>query len=281
MILEAGILNPASHFLAIRRLVELLSRHRQLTWEMTKREIAEKYAGQVLGSFWALCHPILLMGLYVFVFGYIFQTRLNIANPQSLDYTAYILSGLIPWITCQDIMNKGVTVVVSHANLVKQVVFPIEVLPVKGVLAAFLSQGISTLILMVYVLVTRGSLPWTYALLPFLFTVQLLGMIGVAYVLSAIGVYFRDLKEVITVFTSAGLFIIPALYLPSSIPPRFQALLYLNPFSYMVWSYQDVGYFGRIEHPWAWVVFAALGILSFYGGFRLFHKLQPTFGNLL
>ena len=281
MFIQVSMLSPSSHFLAMRRLVELLSRHRQLTWEMTKREVAERYAGQVLGSFWALCHPILLMGLYVFVFGYVFKTRLNSADPQSLDYTAYILSGLIPWITCQEIMNKGVTVIVSHANLVKQVVFPIEVLPVKGVLAAFLSQGISTVILIVYVLATRGSLPWTYALLPIVFTVQLVGMIGVSYVLSAVGVYFRDLKEVIAVFTSAGLFIIPALYIPSSIPQTFHFLLYLNPFSYMVWSYQDVAYFGRIEHPWAWIVFVALGILSFYGGFRIFNKLQPTFGNIL
>src|SRR5262245_47245149 len=174
MFIQAGMLNPASHFLAMRRLVELLSRHRQLTWEMTKREVAEKYAGQVLGGFWALCHPILLMGLYVFVFGYVFQTRLNIANPQSLDYTAYIISGLIPWITCQEIMSKGTTVIVSNSNLVKQVAFPIEVLPIKGVLASFLSQGVSTLILILYVMTGFGFLPWTYVLLPILFAIQLL-----------------------------------------------------------------------------------------------------------
>jgi lipopolysaccharide transport system permease protein len=275
------LLRPTSHIHALREVIELLTRHRQLTLEMARREIADRYVGQVFGMLWAIGHPLVIIGIYVFIFAFVFKVRINSAQAIPLDYTVYLLSGLIPWMAFQESMSKGTTVIVGNANLVKQVVFPIEVLPVKAVIASFLTQSVSMGLLTVYVLLKYRALPWTYALLPLLFFLQLSAMVGISFALSSVGVYFRDLKDFVQVLTLIGVYLMPIFYLPSMVPGLFRPLLFVNPFSYMIWCYQDACYFGRIQHPWAWAVFASSSIGVFYIGYRLFRKLKIMFGNVL
>ncbi len=275
------ILSARRHLHAFQELLALLTRHRQLTWAMTRREIADRYAGQMLGTFWAVGHPLALMAIYVFIFGYVFCMKIGGTQQLPLDYTTYLLAGLIPWMAFQESMAKGATVIVNNANLVKQVVFPIEVLPVKGVIASFSTQLVATALLAVYVLLTHGRMPWTYALLPALFFFQALAMIGAAYILAAVGAYFRDLKDFVQVFCIAGMYLMPVVYLPQMVPPAFRPLLHFNPFSYMAWCYQDACYFGRFEHPWAWPVFLGGSLGLFYLGYRVFRKLKVCFGSVL
>jgi lipopolysaccharide transport system permease protein len=276
-----GLFSPTYHFMAFRELLHLLTRHHQLTWEMAKREISDRYAGQIFGTLWAVGHPLILMGIYVFIFAFVFKQKVGGTRELPLDYTVYLLSGLIPWMSFQESMSKSAMVIPANANLVKQVVFPTEILPVKGVIASFLTQIISTIVLIVYVLVSHGSLLWTYMLIPALFAFQLLAMVGVSYIFSSIGVYFRDLKDFIQVFCVMGIFLIPLFYLPSQLPESFQPLLYLNPFSHMIWCYQDIFYFGRFEHPWSWGLYIAGSLCVFYSGYRIFRKLKLMFGNVL
>jgi len=276
-----GLFSPTHHFMAFRELLSLLTRHHQLTWEMAKREISDRYAGQILGTFWAVGHPLILMGIYVFVFAFVFKQKVGGTRELPLDYTVYLLSGLIPWMSFQECMSKSAIVILSNANLVKQVVFPTEILPVKGVIASCFTQVISTVVLLVYVLLSHGSLFWTYLLIPVLYVFQILAMVGVSYIFSAIGAYFRDLKDFIQAFCVMGIFLIPLFYLPGQLPAPFQPVLYLNPFSHMIWCYQDVLYFGRFEHPWSWGLYIAGSLCVFYAGYRIFRKLKLMFGNVL
>lgn len=275
-------MNSSSQSASLLNLIQLYLRHRQLTWEMIKRDITERYAGQVFGLLWAIGHPLFLMAIYVIVFSYIFAIRIEVGSFDfPLDFPAYILSGVIPWMAFQECMNKGTSAVTANADLVKQVVFPLEILPVKGIFSAFLTQGVATLFLIVYVLIKFSYLPLTFSLLPVLFFFQFLAMTGVCYMLSSVGAYFRDLKDIVQVFTIACFYCIPILYLPSWLPKWFQPLFYINPFSYMVWCYQDACFYGRFEHPWAWPVFFFLSFLSFHIGYRIFYKLKTMFGNVL
>ena len=95
---------------------------------------------------------------------------------------------------------------------------------------------------------------------------QLLAMIGVAFALAAVGAYLRDAKDFVQLFAMMGVYLLPRVYLPEWVPTLFKPLLYLNPFSYMVWGYQDALYFGRFQHPWAWGVFAAGSVFVFSPG---------------
>src|SRR5262249_56371861 len=121
----------------------------------------------------------------------------------------------------------------------------VEVGLCKSVRVGFGDAGVGTICLAVYVLATNHTLPWTYALLPILWLFQALGMIGIVFVLSAVGVHVRDVKELVQVFAVVGIYLVPVVYLPDWVPDTIRPLLYANPFSYMVWCYQDVCYFGR------------------------------------
>jgi len=283
--MASTLLKPRSHLVAFQQLIALLTRYRQLTWEMTKREISERHAGQVLGTLWAVGHPVLLMALYVFIFAFVFPTRLGLSEDLPRSYVLYILAGLIPWITFAEAMNKSTVVIIGNASLVKQVAFPLEVLPIKVVLAAFVTQLVATPLLLLYAaIVDPRGLPWSALALPALFVLQLLAMIGTAYLLASITVFVRDLRELVQVFTTAGLFLAPILFLPAWLESAWEPLLwvlYLNPFSHLVWCYQDVLYFGRVAHPVSWAVLVPLSIGAFYGGYRIFRKLKIIFGDVL
>jgi lipopolysaccharide transport system permease protein len=269
------------HVGALREAGFLLTHHRELTFEMARREVSDRYAGQALGAMWAVGHPIFMTGLYVFVFAVVFKTKIGGTFEMPLDYTTYLLSGLIPWMAFQESMNKSCTAIAANASLVKQVVFPLEVLPAKGVIASLLPQFISTTILIAYVLIVHKTLFATHALLPILIFLQILDMLGTAYLLSAVGAYFRDVKDLVQLFCMAGVYLVPVVYLPGWTPRIFRPVLYLNPFSYPIWCYQDALYFGRFEHPWAWIVNGFVSVAIFVFGYRLFRKLKSGFGNTL
>ncbi len=274
-------LSPSGNFQAFTELTALFRRHGRLIYELAKREVRERYSGQFFGLLWAFGHPLLLMLIYVFIFAFVFQTRVGGTIDMPLDYTSYMLAGLIPWLAFQESLMKASTVIVSNANVVKQVIFPLEVLPIKSVLATVFSELVFLALLMIYTLIMVGHLNWMYLLLPFLLIIQMAWMIGIAYVLSAVGPYFRDIKDFVQVFNSIAFFLLPILYLPTAIPTAIRIILYINPFSYLIWCSQDILYFGSFSHPYAWIVTFILSLLSFVVGYRVFRKLKVMFGNVL
>jgi lipopolysaccharide transport system permease protein len=259
----------------------VLAHHRRLTMELAKREITDRYSGQFLGILWAIGHPLIMIAVYVFVFGGVFKIRIGGTAEMPLDYITYLLSGVIPWLAFQESMAKSSTIIVSNANLVKQVVFPIEVLPAKGAISSLITQGLFLMLLTIYVATTQAFVPWTYLLIPLLLVVQLMAMIGIGYLLAAIGVYFRDVKDFVQVFGTVGVYLMPVFYLPQFVPAVFRQWLYVNPFSHLIWCYQDSLYFGRFEHPWAWLVWFAFSVSVWIGGYRVFRRLKVMFSNAL
>ena len=266
-----------------------LYRNRALTFALAKREVTDRYTRQVLGSVWAVGHPLIHVAVYIFLFRMVLGVRLGgTAGLPEFDYIVYLLSGLIPWLAVQEALNKGSTVITANANLVKQVVFPLEVLPVKSVLACFVTQTVGSLCLAAYVLI-RGpelpvdytGLPTTYALLPVLWVLQAVALTGVVFAISALGVYVRDVKELVQVFAVIGMYLVPIVYQPDMVPAGVRDLLKWNPFSHLVWCYQDACYFGYFKHPVSWIVFPVGSVMSFLIGYRLFRKLQTHFGSVL
>ena len=95
------------HIRAFREVLRLVIMYKSLTWEMTKSEVTDRYRGQILGWFWAILHPLILIGVYIFIFVVIFKIRIGGTREMPLDYTTYLLSGLIPWLTVQEVMSKA------------------------------------------------------------------------------------------------------------------------------------------------------------------------------
>lgn len=274
-------LSPRANIRSLMEGVALLRQHSRLILEMTKRDLGGRHKAQIAGGLWIFAHPLSMALLYVFLFGVVFKVRFGEDSGLPLDFTTYILSGLIPWLSFQTALGAVCGSILSNQSLVKQFIFPLEVLPVKDVLVALIIWIVGILTLIVYVVFAHGNLTASYLLLPILFVLQAMAMIGIGFALSAATVFFRDLGEFVRLFTLVGVFLMPVVYLPDMVPALFRPILYINPFSYMAWAYQDALYFGRIEHPLAWLIFAAWSFLSFAIGYRIFRRLKPLFGSVL
>jgi len=265
--------------------IALIHRHRSLLWELLKREFGERYAGSALGGLWLLAHQLFLVILYVIVFAFVFPSRIDLSAAMPRDYVTFILAGLVPWLAVAETVSRSPGVLVGNANLVKQVVFPIDLLPARTAIAAMTSQVVALVLLLAWMVLRGHGIPATALLVPVLLGFELVLLTGVAMLLGSLAVYLRDVKEFAQLFVTAGLFMVPVLYLPEWLGGRFgeivRVLLHFNPFSYLVWCSQDALYFGRIEHPVAWVVLPLLAIGSFALGRLVFERLRVGFGEHL
>lgn len=275
------LFKPKNYSVNLQVILSSTFRNRALVFEMAKRELKDRYVGQVFGKFWIVAHPLILMGIYVFLFGVVYQTRMGSELEFPLDFTAYILSGLIPWLSVQEVMAKSCGAITNQKSLVKQILFPIEVLPIKDVLVSYVALLIGFMVLCIYVLASNQRVPLLYLALPVLLILHFLLCAGISYSFAAIGVYFRDLKDFVQVFCTIGIYLIPVVYLPNWVPKFFKPILNYNPFSHLIWCYQDVLYYGSIRHPWSWGITFVVALLFFGVGATIFNKLKPYFGSAL
>lgn len=276
-----SMLHGPAHVQALGEAGRMLYERRQMIFAMARRDISNRYAGQVLGTFWAVGHPLFQMAVMVFVFAVVFNQKIGGTFEMPRDYTVYILAGLAAWLSLSPVLSTSAVSIVSNASLIKQFTFDARILPVKDILVSFVVWAVSVLIVMVYTVGIYHSVPWTYVLIPVVMAVHFTTAIGCAWALASISVFFRDVKDFVQLANTAMVYVLPIVYLPSWMPPIFRPVIYANPFSYLIWMYQDTFYFGRIEHPWAWLVAPLFALFMFTAGYRLFRRLQPLFGSAL
>jgi lipopolysaccharide transport system permease protein len=275
------VVRPKPYVQALREVGALLRSKPYLIFELAKKQVATEHAGKAFGPLWGVFQPLFLFAVYAVVYGVVFRVNIGGTDELPLNFTVYLLAGLVPWLSFLFLMARSTTLLSSNAHLVKQVMFELLLLPIAAALAACLALVLGLVFIGVYTLADHGSVAVTYLLIPPLVLLQFFAMLGSALVLSSIGVFFRDIGDLVQMAGIVLLFLLPIVYLPSAVPPAFNYLLWINPFSYMVWCYQDVLYFGRFEHPVAWLVFPAWTFLALIGGYRLFRRLRPHYANVL
>ncbi|MFZ4855508.1 MAG: ABC transporter permease [Desulfuromonadaceae bacterium] len=280
------MLKPLAYMTSVVETYRMIIRYRKLLIDMTRREIMERHAGQTLGFFWSIGQPLVMCILYLAVFGFVFKLRPPASEEFSsarrlTDYSVYLLSGMIPWIALQDIMGRSTSAILNQANLVKQVVFPVIILPLRCVGTTVFNMCIFLGMFIIYQLSVYRALPITVALLPALLIMQILFMSGIALIFSTVSVFFKDLREIVQMSCAALMFIMPVFYTMQDLPRWFKPVILANPLSHIILCWQDVLYFGRIENPASWGVVALLSVVTFSLGCRIFRALNPILGNVL
>jgi len=274
------IISPAGTAHAFRDGLAAVYRNRALIAHMTRRELRDRHAGQMLGVAWAICAPLLVMATYVFTFTFIFQQRLGI-DDTGHGYTAYVLAGLVPWLAMSDVLSRAPSAVSGSASLVKQIVFPSEVLPLKVALASLMQLLVGLAVVALLSLLAGRLSMQALLLLPLALLLYVLIMAGFAYVLAAIGVFVKDVREIVSFLMSIGLFLHPILYAPASTPHWLMPLFHSSPMSHVIWCFRDALIESSVVHPWSWLVASLFAGLIFATGWRFFRMLQPSFGNAL
>ncbi len=263
-------------------ILRTLAKNRRLLMEMAKRDLSDRYSGQILGMAWSFIHPVATIGVFLFIFGAVFQAKAaNVGVDFPADHAVYMVSGLIPWLVVAEVMSRATASISGQAALVKQVVFPLEILPVKMVMATLPTMIIGFAGLTAYAAIRFGTLPASYLMLPAAAAILYVFLIGVAFMISAIAVFFRDLKDIVQLYTLLGLYLAPIFYFIDWIPESLRIVVYLNPIAYFIMIFHDLAYYGTIQSPSAWGAATALSLLSAVLGALLFSRLKPHFGSYL
>lgn len=257
-----------------------LIKNRSLILRLAYKDITDRYAGSALGVFWTILQPLLLIVLYTLVFTFIFKVRIGSEPPSG--YALYAIAGLLPWLAVADGLSKSISAVTAKAALVKQTIFPTDILPVSTNLTSFLPLAFGFLIyLAAGVFLGHIHFTWLILLLPVVMLIHFVLIVGIGYFLAIGGVYFRDLIEIISFLLTIGLFVTPILYLETSIPRVFIWPMRLNIFAHLIYMYRDIVFYGKILHPWSFVICLATGLILFTLGYRAYNRTKIYFANLL
>lgn len=259
--------------------------NRDLLWQFCLREVQLRHKGSHLGLVWALLNPLLMLGLYVFVFGYIFKGKFGaLANETPVDYALGVFLGLSIFQFLAETVALAPNLIVANANLVKKVVFPLEILPASSVGAATFHLLISlALVLLGISLVGRGLTGGVLWLPIIILPVALLAL-GIAWLIAAIGVFLRDLTQ-ITQFVTLTLMYASAVFYPVEKIPETSVVLWkvlrLNPLLLALELARDAVLWNRSLNYHHLAYLYAVSILTCYLGHKIFRHLKPSFADVL
>jgi lipopolysaccharide transport system permease protein len=252
--------------------------YRELLFSLTKKDLKVKYRGSVLGFFWSLLNPVLMMLVYSFVFSMILRQGIQ-------EFAIFLLCALLPYNFFSNSVNYGSGSIISNANLVKKIYFPKEIIPLSIVLSNLINFLLELVVLFVVLSIFGYKFYMYLYLLPLVILVQVLFVSGISMLISALNVFFRDLQHLITILMLVWFFATPIIYPLSMVPERFQFWMQLNPMAVFAAYYRNIFYFVKYPDGMYWppleIILICLGItfLFFFMGYFVFKRLEPKFAE--
>ena len=254
-----------------------LLRYRGLVQSLVARELKARYRGSVLGFFWSFINPLLLLLIYSFVFTFVIPAR----SPGHEPYALFMFCGILPWTWFTASLLESSNVLIAGGNLIKKVLFPAEILPIVSVLANMVHFFFGLPILGVFLIYYQVPLQWSELVwFPGVVFVQLLLTLGLALVLSALTVHFRDLRDILSNLLTFWFFATPIISPMAMAPATGRRLLNLNPFTHLAISYQEILFYDGPFGHWKWLL-ALLGASAalFFFGYFIFDRLRDSFAE--
>lgn len=234
-----------------------------------------------MGLLWSFFTPVLMLIVYTFVFGVIFKSRWVGGTSSKSEFAVVLFAGMMVFNLFAECMNRAPSLILSNPNFVKKVIFPLEILPVVSFGSALFHFFVSVLVWLLFYLVVFG-VPSADALwLPMVILPLALFSIGISWWLASLGVYLRDVGQVIGVITTILMFMSPIFYSIESIPERFRGLMYISPITYFVEQTRDLLVWGKGMHwvPWCKVTLISAVIAAL--GFAWFQKTRKGFADVI
>ncbi len=269
------------HPVSPQAMLRALWQHRELIGALTRREVASRYRGAMLGQLWPLLSPLLMLGIYTFVFGVVFNARWGLPQENTATFAVVLFAGILVHGILSETLGRAPMLILGHANYVKRVVFPLEILPVVTLGAALIHALIGFSVLLVAAALAGAGLSWQTLWLPVLLLPFVLLVQGCAWLLAALGVYLRDIGQVIQFVITAMMFLSPIFYKIDVLPETYRPWLFLNPLTLMVEEVRAVIFAGRMPDWSAMLPYSALALLVCWLGFVFFQKTRNGFADVL
>jgi len=248
--------------------------YRRVLGRTLVQSLKANFAGSILGVVWLILGPLLLLILYALIYAVVFQVR-----PVGMSQTGYILyvfSGLVPFLAFSAALNAGTTSLSTNKELLLSTVFPPELVPLRIVIANS-ATILSGVVIIGVISAFTGHLSWAWLAIPIVALGQLMFVIGVVWVLSLANLLIRDIQQLLMYATISLLIVTPIAYTPEMIPDSLKAVIYLNPLSYYIISFQHIFVLGRVPPAEIATIGCLLSILSFCGAHAIFNRAKQVF----
>lgn len=241
-----------------------------LTVELVKRDLKLKYRRSVLGYFWSLLNPLMMMTVMMVIFSYMFRFEIE-------NYPLYLICGQTMFNFFNESTSMSLYAIINNATLLKKIYVPKYVFPISRVLSCFVTMSFSLVAILIVMLFTRVRFHLTVLLfwVPMLYL--LLFCCGMSLAVSALAVRFRDVIHLYSVLTMVWMYATPVFYPIEAVPDQVAAIIRLNPMYVFITLFRELLLYGRIPGPYLWVGGAAMAILVFLLGILVFNRMQKHF----
>ena len=258
-----------------------LWRHWSLIHASAKREILGRYRGSVLGLVWSFFNPLFMLAVFTFVFSAIFQARWSGGSDSKTEFALLLFVGLLVFNLFAECVTRAPTLVLSNVNYVKKVVFPLEILPVVSLLSALFQAFIGVVVWLIAYMIFFGVPHPTVFLLPLVLLPFCFFLMGLSWALASIGVFLRDVTQIIGVLTTALMFLSPIFYPATAFPEDYRYVLYLNPLTTVVEQTRDVLFWGKTPDFFMLGIYWMVSTSIAWLGFAWFQKTRKGFADVL
>lgn len=247
---------------------------------MVRRDLQGRFRGSVMGTFWSVINPLGHMLLYTFVFSIVLKVRLG-TDASTGSFAMFLMAGLLPWQSLSESCLRATTTILENPNLVKRVVFPLEILPLVSVLSSMVTELIALAVLTVIACISMQTVHWTLVYLPLLLFSQFLFVGGIAWLLSSMGVFLQDIRHAISLFLSVWMYSTPIVYPASQLPESLKFLLWINPMAGLIGDFRRTMLEGLPPDWNSYFTYTSVALVLWFVGYYFFYKLKKSFADVM
>ena len=256
-------------------------RNRSLLRALVVREVTSRYKGSFLGLLWSLFNPLLMLAVYTFFFSVVFKVRLEGGSGSRIEFAMFLFSGLIIFNMFSECLNRAPTLILFNPNYVKKIVFPVELLPWVVLASAIFQLVISYLVWLAFYLIFFGLPHIASLLLPLVLLPLCLISLGLGWILSSLGVFLRDVQQVVITLTPILMFLSPVFYRVSALPENYRLFIRLNPVTPAVEMARSVMFWGDSVNWPIWGVYSLAAFVFAWVGFVWFQCTRTGFADVV
>jgi lipopolysaccharide transport system permease protein len=252
----------------------------QLLYNFVSRDLKGRYAGSAMGFFWNILNPLILLGVYTFVFSYVLKNKLPRSTGTD-SFPIFLFCGLMPWISFSEAVTRSTTVITDNASLIKKIKFPPEMLVVYIVISSIIHEMLALGIFFIFLVASGGHVSFYAALLPVIIVMQVMLTLGLSYLLSSLNVYIRDIPHIMGAAMMVWFFATPIVYPLESVPGLVRGVISFNPVAQLVEIYRDLLLRGQLHSSMGLIYFAVISVALYILGSFVFSKFKKNFSDLV
>lgn len=264
-----------------KKMLANLWHNRSLLKALVVRDVAGRYKGSILGLLWSFLNPVFMLSVYTFFLSVVLKARWVGGSGSKAEFALVLFSGLMSFNLFSECVNSAPNLVTGNVNYVKKVLFPLEMLPVVSLGSAIFHMIISITAWLIFYIILFGCPPITIVFLPLVLLPLFFFTLGTSWFLASLGVYLRDVTQIVGVIMSALMFLTPIFYPLESLPELFRPIVKISPLTFVVEFSRNVMIWGKYLDWGEWAIYLFASVLMAWLGFVWFQKTRKGFADVL